>query len=330
MLHIHNGDSSAGTARSAAIPGEHLAWREAMVCGPTPAGLSDDKFREVRARHLAKAYGVDVEKCASELPRQEEVLERFADHEEIVLWFEHDLFCQVHLVYLLDWFARRDIGNTRLSLICIGRFPGVDDFRGLGQLNEEQLASLFPQRTPVSKSQLQLGARAWAAYSSSKPAQIESLISEETAALPFLKPAFAKHLERFPSVQNGLGRIENVLLELIAGGLENFAALFSAFQRREPLYGFGDAQIFLHLKRLASASHALLTMSDGKVDAMDSGKLAETSFQITEQGKRVLAGETDFVRLDGIDLWLGGVQLKGNEAAWRWDGSHREIRAAGQ
>ena len=26
MLHIHNGDSTAGTARQANIPGEHIAW----------------------------------------------------------------------------------------------------------------------------------------------------------------------------------------------------------------------------------------------------------------------------------------------------------------
>ena len=55
MLHIHNGDSAAGTAKKSDIPGEHLAWREALVCGPAPAGLTEDEFRGVRARHLANA-----------------------------------------------------------------------------------------------------------------------------------------------------------------------------------------------------------------------------------------------------------------------------------
>ena len=151
-----------------------------MVVGPTPAGLSADEFRKLRARHLVEGYGADVDKCETELRVQEDALRRFADHDEIVLWFEHDLFCQVHLVYLLDWFARRDRGHTRLSLICIDRFPGIENFRGLGELNEEQLKSLLPQRTLISESQLELGARAWAAYSSSTPKQIESLISNET------------------------------------------------------------------------------------------------------------------------------------------------------
>lgn len=325
MLHIHNGDASAGTAKNARIPGEHLAWREALVCGPAPAGLSAAEFRQLRAQHLAESYDIKVAECEGELGRQEKALEGFGDHEEVMLWFEHDLFCQVHLVYLLNWFAQRDRGATKLSLICIDRFPGMDDFRGLGQLNEQQMESLLPQRREVSEAQLQLGENAWAAYSSSTPASLEDLISAKTDALPFLKAAFAKHLERFPSVRNGLGRIENVLLELITAGPQNFKSLFSAFLQREPIYGFGDTQIFLHLKRLANANPALLTMSNAGNDLTHSSQFAETSFEITEQGRRLLNGEEDFVSLNGIDLWLGGVHLQGKKAAWRWNDAAKTL-----
>ena len=40
MLHVYTGDSTAHTARTAQIPGEHLAWREALVCGPAPADMT--------------------------------------------------------------------------------------------------------------------------------------------------------------------------------------------------------------------------------------------------------------------------------------------------
>ncbi len=319
MLHIHNGDSSANTAKTGAIPGEQVAWREALICGPVPGGLSDDEFRNVRAQHLAEGYGATFDQCAKELRHQDQVLESFSDHEEVVLWFEHDLFCQIPLVYLLNWFAQRGHGHTKLSLICIDEFPGVDNFRGLGQLNVQQLESLFPTRTPISEMQLELGARAWAAYTSATPKQIEALISTESGALPFLKSAFGKHLERFPSVHNGLGRVENVLLELIADGQTDFKSLFLAFQQREPIYGFGDAQIYLHLTTLAHAAHAPLSLSNAKAAPMDSGQIARSSFEITDQGRRLLRGEDDFVRLNGIDEWLGGVHLDGAETAWRWD-----------
>src|SRR5258706_14000669 len=105
MLHIHNGDSSAGTARQSTIPGEHFAFREALIAGPTPSDLKGAAWRKLRATHLSAEYGIDEQQCEQELLRQEETLSGFAAHDEVVLWFEHDLFCQVHLVYLLDWFA---------------------------------------------------------------------------------------------------------------------------------------------------------------------------------------------------------------------------------
>ncbi len=58
---------------------------------------------------------------------------------------------------------------------------------------------------------------------------------------------------------------------------------------------------------------------------MDSGELLGTSFRITDHGKAVLNGDEDFVRLNGIDLWLGGVHLQGDEAEWRWDEDHYRL-----
>jgi hypothetical protein len=326
MLHIHNGDSTAATARKAAIPGEHLAWREALVCGPAPAGVSGEEFLRLRAQHLSEAYGVPLEKCERELRAQEAALSAATDHEEVVLWFEHDLFCQVQLVYLLHWFAGRELGKTKLSLICVGEFPGVDRFRGLGQLTEEQLASLFPQRQNASPEQLQLGSKAWAAYSSPDPTEVLSLINSDPSEMPFLRRALIKHIQRFPSTNNGLGRIENVGLELIDSGYRKFRSLFPAFVRREPEFGLGDAQLYFELKRLVDASTPLLKLSDGVRGAsLDSAQMLLSTFEISELGRSVLEGEQDFVRRNGIDYWLGGVHLEGDEAGWRWDEDAKEL-----
>src|SRR6185369_7251955 len=131
------------------IPGEHVAWREALVCGPAPGDLSEEDFINTRARHLADGYEVPVEKCEAELRAMHKTLASFGEHDEVVLWFEHDLFCQVHLIYLLNWFSGRETGKTKLSLVCIDEFAGVHPFHGLGQLNQEQLLSLFPGRSEI-------------------------------------------------------------------------------------------------------------------------------------------------------------------------------------
>lgn len=325
MLHIHNGDSSAGTARAAQIPGDHIAWREALVCGPAPSGLTEGEFIQVRARHLADAYSVPFEKCHAELRAMHDALASFREHGEVVLWFEHDLFCQVQLIYLLNWFASKELGETRLSLICIDEFPGIEGFHGLGQLNQDQLASLWPRREMVTAEQLELGVKAWQAYSSNDARSLISLRRANLSALPFLRIAVERHLERFPSTHNGLGSVENSSLALIAAGRHKFSSLFPAFARREPDYGFGDAQLYRAINRLAAAPSPLLSETNGHNWPMDFAGIFLSSFDLTERGTAAMVGQEDFVRQNGIDLWLGGIHLKGKEAAWRWDEEHREL-----
>ncbi|HYT48824.1 MAG TPA: hypothetical protein VEL78_00430 [Pyrinomonadaceae bacterium] len=323
MLHVHNGDSTAETAKKTNLLGEHLAWREALVCGPTPGHLSEQDFLKVRAAHLAESYGAQHEKCEAELRAQHQALRKFSDHEEVVLWFEHDLFCQVQLIYLLDWFAQRELGHTKLSLICIDDFPGFEIFHGLGQLNEAQLSSLFPERHEVTAAQMQLGSDAWRAYAAPDALGLIALLKTEMSALPFLETALRKHLQRFPSTRNGLGRVENTGLELIAAGYRRFKSLFPAFMRNEREYGFGDAQLYLELKRLAKAPTPLLR--NGGNTTLDPARILLSSFELTPHGAAALAGEEDFVVQNGIDEWLGGIHLKGSEAAWRWDDDTQQL-----
>lgn len=329
MFHIHNGDVSAETARKSSLHGEHLAWRESLITGPTPAGLSDTEWRSVRARHLSAAYGEEVQECERGLLSQEQALTSFSGHDEVVLWFEHDLFCQLHLVYLLNWFSQRDPGKTTLSLICIGEFPGKENFHGLGELNAEEIASLFPQRREVTKIQLELAASAWRAYCSPDPTNIEKLLQTDTSPLPFLEEALKAHLKRFPSVKNGLGRIENRALELVHGGLTSFIELFPKFSEAEPVYGFGDAQFWLALQRMTATRQPVLT-----IDGLQSGEsrqaltpdfVRKAKLQLTELGESALNGEADFVALNGIDLWLGGVHFNDAQGSWRWDEESRRL-----
>jgi hypothetical protein len=325
MLHIYNGDSTADTARAGDVPGEHLPWREALVCGPAPADVPEADFIHLRAHHLAAAYNVPVEKCRAELVKLHERLGTFAEHDEVVLWFEHDLFCQVQLIYLLNWFAGRELGQTKLSLVCVDQFPGVHPFHGLGQLNQEQLQSLFPGRSAISTSQLELAVKAWAAYSAPDARPLISLLRSDMSALPFLKDALEKHLERFPSTRNGLGRVENAALALVPAGYSQFRSLFPAFARRESAYGFGDAQVYLAMETMMTARKPLLIQHNRHHWAKDSAQMLLASFDLTEDGKAVLAGEEDFVTTNGIDTWLGGIHLSGKEAAWRWDEDAQQL-----
>ncbi|MBI1762663.1 MAG: DUF1835 domain-containing protein [Acidobacteria bacterium] len=314
MLHIHNGDSTASTLREAGFPGTHFAFREALATGPTPQGLSKDEWFAVRAKHLAGMAAQEVASIQQELLAQAATLASANQHDEIILWFEHDLFCQIHLIYLLDHFAQHPVAPARLSLICIGAFPGKPNFHGLGELTAEEMASLFDSRHEVNAMELQLAQRVWQAFCSPDPQAIITLLDEDTSALPFLRGALLQHLARFPAVRNGLSHAENTLLALIAAGSTAYMKLCPAFFNAEPAYGLGDTQIQSDLKHMAAAPPPLLQLT-GLAEA---NGWRNVTCDLTAIGQQVRAGQADFVSLNGIDQWLGGVHLTTGHL-WRWD-----------
>jgi hypothetical protein len=128
-------------------------------------------------------------------------------------------------------------------------------------------------------------------------------------------------------MKNGLGAIENTGLDLIHGGSKNFIDVFPRFGEAEPVYGLGDAQFWKALRRMTTAKQPLLRSvnSEGsKNDFTNDSELTPekattTRFELTESGESVLKGEADFVTLNGIDLWLGGVRLQNQNNLWRWN-----------
>jgi DNA-binding transcriptional MerR regulator len=57
----------------------------------------------------------------------------------------------------------------------------------------------------------------------------------------------------------------------------------------------------------------------------DSHTFAVTMLVLTDEGRKVLAGEADAITVAGIDRWLGGTYLRpGN--VWRWDPADRRVR----
>ena len=72
----------------------------------------------MRARYIATRQWATYHDAIRKAREWDATLESFADYDEIVLWFEHDLFDQLLLIRHLEWFSRRDLGDTKLMLIC--------------------------------------------------------------------------------------------------------------------------------------------------------------------------------------------------------------------
>ncbi len=131
MLHITDGESVAGTLGESAIPGSVSIYGDLMYEGPAPAGLEDEAWRETRARFMVEAGYANSQEARQYLKACHDTLAAFSDYEEVVIWLDHRLSDQLILIKVLDWFSRQNLRGVKLSLICVGRYPGLDRFVGL-------------------------------------------------------------------------------------------------------------------------------------------------------------------------------------------------------
>src|SRR5205814_2255598 len=148
---------------------------------------------------------------------------------------------------------------------------------------------------------------------------IERFIHSDTSALPFLARALRRHLEQFPSVENGLSRTERQALSVLAdqGSMPGLRLFFAVQQMENPAF-MGDGSFYRIMAELSGSRHPLVEISDAPQHGLG-------DVRITETGGTVLERRADHVNLNGIDQWLGGVHLKGDKAAWRWDRASERI-----
>jgi hypothetical protein len=347
-LHVTNGDCAAETLRQV-VDGPVVTTVDLLYEGPAPR-VEGDAWYDVRARHLAAGGCVTYDQARESLSaRDREIAEACVrsagsasasgsggygvgdNRDEIVLWFEHDLYDQLLLIRTLCLVSNA-CANTpgpphppRVSLICIDRFPGVERFVGLGQLTAAQLATLVDSRRPVTPEQYALAAEAWDAFRSPDPGRLLALADRlepgvrdgrDAAALPFLGDAIRRFFAEFPSAINGLSRTETLALTGLSDGPRPAGELFEVAQALESRPFMGDWSFYATLRGLAAAAVPLVTLEAGS----DDRDLRPRLVALTGAGREVLAGGRDHIALNGIDMWRGGVHLEGTgPSLWRWD-----------
>src|SRR5688572_759644 len=135
VLHITNGDCAAAVL-SQAVQGEVLPWRDVLHEGPVHAGLPLEALSRRRASFIVSAGWAAQPLVEKQFAERDTALRDAGRHEEVVLWFEHDLYDQLQLVQLLAWFAGHP--HPKLSLVCEAEY--------LGTMTPARAADLFAQR----------------------------------------------------------------------------------------------------------------------------------------------------------------------------------------
>lgn len=312
IVHICNGDSTADQLSLAELPGEIRVWADALDRGPV-LPVADAEHYAARAAYWAQHGTADA---AGKLATYDRDLDAALAAEEVILWFEHDLFDQLALIRILSRIARKGLPQT-LTIVSIDRHPAIPNFLGLGELEPEQLAALWPQRAPLSRDSIDEAITTFIALTAADPRGLPFL-ARRVKALPFLAGAIERHLEEFPDPTSGLSRTERQVLAAIARGEGSPTALLAGSHATDPRYPMTDSYLVATLASLAAASFI-----DGAPTTTTG--LASAAPTVTALGRQALAGAIDRVHEVGIDTWRGGVHLTGKGPVWRWDSRERKL-----
>lgn len=296
-LHITNGDSVLYSWKKAGLLGTHVAWKDVLHEGPVISGATLEEQSRIRGDYLAsRGYGNAI-KIHRDFEKRDTLLRRAAEFDEIVLWFEHDLYDQLQMLQVLAALQESGIGAGSVQLIQSDQY--------LGLLSAEELMALYPKRRFITTAIADGAARAWSAFTASDPGKLAQAASEQYVGLPFLRDALRRMCEEYPASDSGLSRTQKHLVEACAQGARRKEDLFRRSQAQEEASFMGDASCYAAIEDLAAEPAPLLS-------ALEHG------YELTVLGRRVLAGDADWLERAPIDRWIGGVHLT-NENAWRWD-----------
>jgi plasmid stabilization system protein ParE len=321
-LHVTNGDCT--DLQGTGLADRVLVWFDVLHEGPVPA-VADEEFRRIRAAHLTKADPAGAREFVEDRFRDRD--ETLASHRDgtYVLWFEADLYDQLQIVQILARLAALGVSAERITLICIGEYPGIPRFGGLGELTASQLRALptTGAGATLTPGALELATRAWTALRQPDPGSLGEIAAVRSPELRFLGEAFDRLSREYPSTREGLSLTERRILAAV-DGRRSAGEVFTHAAAREFRPYLGDTWCFATMERMIQAPEPLLTS-----EPADRPTGFRSRLRLTDAGAQVLAGERDHITDNGIDRWIGGVHLGGRNSAWRFDEGTEAVIATG-
>ena len=290
QLHITNGDSFTQKLKQLKLKGDIITWREMLCEGKTETNVGSESFWKTRFEFLHKNYKVSKSWFIEKTLKEYRSLCNHKQQDEIVLWFEYDLFCQINMLAVISW-LKTHRRHARITLACSGYQPGSDRLMGLSELSDEQLHDLYANRIELTQDDIEFADYVWQLYCSDNPIRLENLTDFDAYQFEYLGPSIQAHLKRFPTIKNGLNEIENRILKIASEEKpESKRALIGQLLKNQGWYGFGDSQYHRILTTLRPLFHSF------------------TPTRLSKKGMAILENQTSFYSdIRNNEAYLGGA-----------------------
>ena len=265
-LHITNGSVLTERLKVLQFSGAFLTWHEMLCEGPTDLLVDTDEFIEKREQFLSSYYNLEYKR--NEFKSEIDKLNHLDDYDEIVLWFEYDLFCHINLIAIIYQLLAKN-NTTPVSLVCSGRVENEKGLKAIGELKSFQLKNHYKNRVILYDSDLELAKTCWEIYNSKDHNKFKPLIVT-SSSFEYLTNCLKAHLRRFPDSRSGLSTLEFNIIKLVKNNnIKSLHHLLGYALHYQGFYGFGDIQ----LKRIIDKLSPFFTITKEQITVNREGNL---------------------------------------------------------
>ena len=250
QLHIMNGDASASILSQTKIEGDVAVFREMLVEGPTVYDIGSPLSYQTRSTFIENYFGFDASGYAEKIGTEFDKIKNANAYEEVVLWFEYDLFCQVNLCACIAFIAPIISPSTKLTLVCSGIEKGYSKKMGLGELTPEYYSTLLSKREEITTKEIEISKSFWKIYCSNDHIPLTPFLTADNGVLKYLASSLTEHFLRFPNPTTGVNFIEHKILELLNVAQLTQHQLIGKLLQWQDWLGFGDLQFDYYIRQL--------------------------------------------------------------------------------
>ena len=318
-LHITNGDAAIPVIRATGAVGNILPWRDLLHLGPIADTADLRSQSKQRAQFIAACGWANVADVEQDFRRRDEMLLRAHEFDEVVLWFEHDLYDQLQLVQILAVLASVVSDKTSIKLI------NTDEY--LGTISANRLGQWAKKTVTISADHLVFMQRVWRAITASSPELLAVLVNEDMSPFDHLQPAILRLLAEFPEPNCGLSKSQFLTLKLLSEAPEKSLTagrLYGAYQQLDTPRFMADMPYWWLLRQWANAPNACVSIQPNSAEQI---AFSQREITITQHGQDILSGVNQWRIVDENQYWVGGTLIRPDKI-WFWNAKTRQLTNA--
>lgn len=326
-MNILNGDSAASSFKLAfkVSDDDTLIFHDVLSCGPLHKFDDLETWQKARESYW---FSYDARNDYEVNPFKKltrDFYHNFPSIKTILdckVWIGTGLSDQLLLAFTIYLYDKYELDFDGLSIYQFEEYKSGKGItypvQGVGLLRPEQIQN-HPKPYQLSIEQIEYAKLAWEAFTDTSPKQFLGFMDSPNEALPLLKQAMFFVYHRYPHITDGLCLFDQVLLKnaAIYGSKATRVIGNTMADTMDGLDYVGDNYLYGRLKSLASPE---LNKPLVKIHPRD-GSMRETRVEITEFGHAVLEKKDNAIQENGINDWVGGVNLSSsNHCIWVRDG----------